>query len=614
MLVVLLLAALALPGTQSPGAGVAVFGVVQDQTGAVLAGARVELVSTEGAIVLATRADSVGAFRFDGVAPGSYQLRATFEGFQPSSARLRVGGRAVAGQRLVLDLASISQEVTVSNGAAEVSVGAASNVDAIAVDTELLENLPVFDRDIVATMSRFLDPGAIGNSGVTIVVNGMEVNRLDVGAAAVSRIRLNQDPYSPEYSRPGRGRIEILTKPGSQKFAGELTSVGRDARLNARNAFADDKPPEQRRIFEGFVGGPIGQSRTTSFTVAANDERDDGQALIHALGVSGIVNDTLPQISAESRVTVSVTHQLSDRNTLSIRPNYTYESDQNRGAGGTTLGSAATSFRHDEQQVTYTQQTIFSPTLVHQFQMLVGHEREPTTSRTSDPGIVVAGAFTGGGGQGDLIRTERHINLNESLAWIHGKHQLQAGFQLPDWSRRGFFDRTNFGGTFYFASLDAYREAIPYAFTQQQGDGDVVLLEKQVGVYVKDDWQWRPGATLSYGLRYDWQNYFHDANNLAPRMSFAYAPGNTRTNVLRVGVGVFNDRSGPAVIADVLHSRPGGLTRYVITDPSYPDPLTSVSGGESPPPSTVRLDPTVQLPQTLQWSAGLDHQLRTTTT
>ena len=71
----------------------------------------------------------------------------------------------------------------------------------------------------------------------------------------------------------------------------------------------------------------------------------------------------------------------------------------------------------------------------------------------------------------------------------------------------------------------------------------------------------RPGLSLSFGLRYDWQNYFHDNNNFAPRFSVAYAPGNKKTNVLRAGVGVFNDRSGPVVIADVLHSQPGGLIK-----------------------------------------------------
>ena len=70
-----------------------------------------------------------------------------------------------------------------------------------------------------------------------------------------------------------------------------------------------------------------------------------------------------------------------------------------------------------------------------------------------------------------------------------------------------------------------------------------------------------PACRSSFGLRYDWQNYFHDNNNVAPRFSVAYAPGNKKTNVLRAGIGVFNDRSGPVVIADVLHSQPGGLIK-----------------------------------------------------
>ena len=110
--------------------------------------------------------------------------------------------------------------------------------------------------------------------------------------------------------------------------------------------------------------------------------------------------------------------------------------------------------------------------------MLFGHEREPTTSLTPDRGIVVDGAFTGGGGQVALVRTETHINLNESLAWIHGRHQVQAGFQLPDWSRRGFFDRTNFG-TFFFANLDAFNAGRPYAFTQQRAT--VTRIPRETG-------------------------------------------------------------------------------------------------------------------------------------
>ena len=179
---------------------------------------------------------------------------------------------------------------------------------------------------------------------------------------------------------------------------------------------------------------------------------------------------------------------------------------------------------------------------------------------------------------------------------------------MPDWSRRGFYDRTNFGGTYSFSNLDAYSAGRPYAFTQQQGNGDLALLEKQVGVYIKDDWQARPDLSLSVGLRYDWQNYFHDDNNFSPRASIAYAPHQSKRFVIRGGFGFFSDRSGPVIIAELLHSERGGLQRYVITNPSYPAP-PDISGGSEPRSLTV-LAPGVQIPRTLQFSASVDQQLR----
>jgi Carboxypeptidase regulatory-like domain/TonB dependent receptor len=591
---------------------VAVSGVVQDQTGAVLQNATVELVAASGA-VQSTTTDAVGGFRFDDVAAGQYELRTSFEGFKPAAVRVRVGARAPAPQKLVLRLANVKQEITVSNAAAQVDATSSNNLDAVAVDQQMLESLPVFDQDYIATLSRFLDSGSLGSGGATVVVNGMEVSALRVSASAVQQIKINQDPYSAEYARPGRGRIEILTKPGGQEYQGEANVILRDAALDARNAFASTKPPERKHIVEGVFGGPVGKSGKTSFLLSGNDERDDQQAVVFALGLTGVIQDIAPHADRQALLSASLTHQVSDKTTISIRPSYEYESQQNRGVGGTTLASAGTNFEHREEQVTYTQQTVFRPTLLNQFQVLVGHEREPTTSLSPARGIVVAGAFTGGGGQADLLRTETHMQLTESLAWTKGHHLIQAGLQLPDWSRRGFYDRSNFGGTFYFANLDTYAAGQPYAFVQQQGNGDLAFLEKQVGAYIKDDWQIRPGLSASLGLRYDWQNYFHDDNNVAPRASFAYAPGNKKT-VIRGGVGLFNDRSGPVVIADLLHSQPGGLTKVVVTNPAYPDPFQSAAVAAAQPPSIVRLASDVQIPRTFQYSLGVDHQLRKATT
>src|SRR5580765_8038026 len=98
----LLLAALLAGTAQASAPGVTVAGVVQDQTGAVLAGAAVELVGASGIVTDSTTADAVGTFHFDRVPPGAYQLRATFEGFKPASARVRIGVRSPSAQKLVL--------------------------------------------------------------------------------------------------------------------------------------------------------------------------------------------------------------------------------------------------------------------------------------------------------------------------------------------------------------------------------------------------------------------------------------------------------------------------------------------------------------------------------
>jgi hypothetical protein len=314
----------------------------------VLANATVELVSISGAtstVVQSTTADGAGMFRFENVAPGQYELRATYEGFTPASIRLRVGPRPPSGQKLVLAIAGLKQEITVSNAATEVEATASSNVDAVAVDQSMLESLPVFDHDYVATLSRFRDTGSLGNGGVTVVVNGMEVNALNVSASAVQQIRINQDPYSAEYSRPGRGRIEILTKPGTQEYHGDVNLIFRDAHLNGRNPFASIKPPEQRHYLRGIPrrSARRRQARPPSCCRPTTNATTSGP-WCYASGRLGS-SDTLPQASGRSLVDRQ--HHPSDqrhRTRSSVRPNYQCETDENRGVGGVTLASAGTTF------------------------------------------------------------------------------------------------------------------------------------------------------------------------------------------------------------------------------------------------------------------------------
>jgi len=597
----------AILGAQNP-AGVAVTGTVLDPHQAGVLGAKVTLKVADGAEVQSTSADSLGAFRFADVPPGNYDVQIEQQGFKPSVSRVRVGTQALRPLRVVLALADVQQQVTVSAELTQVSTNTADNLDTVSMDRTALDNLPIFDQDFIGTMSRFLDASSVGTNGVTLIVDGVESSRAGISASAIQEVKLNQDPYSAEFSRPGRGRIEIITKPGSAAFHGTFNFLFRDYLLNARDPFALIRPPEQRRIFEGNLTGPLGRSKKTSFLISANREEEDSQAVIVAQGPSGEIRETAPAPQRNTELAGSMNHQIGENHLISIRGVYTDRTIQNQGVGDFTLPEAGTNFEDREDIIFFNHSGLFTKKLLNQFRLLVAREHMPTTSINPGPKIVVLGAFTGGGAQGDRLQTENHVILNEILVWSGAKHTIRTGLNVSDVSRRGLDDNTNTLGTYTFSTLQDYQQSHPFSLLRQSGNGHVVFVEKVLGGFVQDEFRLLPNLQISMGLRYDWQNYFHDDNNFSPRVSFAYAPGKAKKTVIRAGSGFFYDRSGSGVIFDLLRYDGIHLHQFLITDPLFPDPF--VVG----PTNVVRLEPGVRIPYTLQYSASVERQLGKATT
>src|SRR5205823_14121549 len=149
---------------------------------------------------------------------------------------------------IVLTLGEVRQQITVDAAAAQVSIDAGDNLDAVRLDRQTLDNLPVFDQDYIGTMSRFLDAGALGTSGVTLIVDGVEATSAGVSPSAIQEVKINQNPYSAEFARPGHARIEIITKPGSADYHGAFNFLFRDSVFNARDPFSLVRPREQRHV------------------------------------------------------------------------------------------------------------------------------------------------------------------------------------------------------------------------------------------------------------------------------------------------------------------------------------------------------------------------------
>ena len=601
--------------TAQTARGVAVTGVVQDQTGAILPAAHVTLFVAGSTVTLQTVvSDAAGAFRFDRVPPGAYDISAEFPGFNTTVAHIRVAARPPGAMTIVMTIEGFKQEVSVGGAGTGTSTNTAANLNAITLDEDTLDNLPVLDQDIVGAVSRFLDSSAIGTGGITILVDGIEVNTLSLSASAVQQIKINQDPYAAEFMRPGRGRIEIITKPGGKDYSGTFNLRFRDSGLNARNAFASSKPDEQRRIYEGTIGGPVPGAKKTNFLFSGSFDSQDNQAIVFAGTPAGSVNVNVATPQRNLLAAGTWNHQQGDKNIQSIRFSHLHNTNTSQGVGGVNLPEVGFNHADTEDEATFSQQTIVSAKLLNDFKLLVGVENEPRTSLRPDARIVVQDAFTGGGAQQDQLRTEKHFTLVEAVTWSPAAHTIKFGLNIPDWSWRGNDDNTNTRGTFYFSSLADYALGRPYSFIQQAGDGHTLFIEKVVSGFLQDEIRLRPNLSVDVGLRYDWQNYFHDMDNFAPRGSFAYAVDEDRRTIVRGGAGAFYDRTGAGPIQDLLRYDGQHLARYVITDPGYPNPLKPGQSLGAQPVSIVQLSPDVVIPYTVQYSVGIERQLRPKTT
>ena len=476
-----------------------VTGTVVDPHQAGVLGATVILRRADGTQVQSTTADSKGMFRFEGVQPGNYDVQIEQPGFKTSVSRVRIGNQPPRPINVALVLADVRQQVTVGAESTQISTNASDNLDTVTLNRSALDDLPIFDQDFIGTMSRFLDASSVGTNGVTLIVDGVEGTRAGVSASAIQEVKINQDPYSAEYSRPGRGRIEIITKPGSAAFHGTFNFVFRDYHLNARDPFALIRPPEQRRIFEGNLTGPLGHSKKTSFLISANREEEDSQATVFAQGLSGAIQETAPVPQRNTELSGSINHQIADNHLISIRGVYTDRTIQNQGVGGLTLPEAGSNFEDREDLIYFNHTGSLTKKLLNQFRLLVARQHTSTTSINPDAKIVVLGAFTGGGAQADRLQTENHVIFNENLIWSGAKHTIRTGFNISDLSRRGLDDNTNTIGTYTFSTLQDYQQSHPFSLLRQSGNRHVVFLEKVLGGFVQDEFRALPNLQISIG-------------------------------------------------------------------------------------------------------------------
>ena len=638
-------------------------GVVSDSSGAVIPTASVVLTGPGGERSALTQND--GSYSFAGLAAGEYRVRVTFPGFVPFEKAATVAGGQTLAFPIQLTVAAEKQAVTVK-GAAEpgVSVEPDNNATAIVIKGDDLDALPDDPDDLAQTLQMLAGPSA-GPNGGEIYVDGFSGGQLPP-KNAIREIRINQNPFSAEYDRLGFGRIEILTKPGSDKFHGGFGMFDSDAYFNSRNPYAVNKADYVNRSINANLSGPL--SHKASYFFNFNERTIDTDALINAVTLDPT---TLAPVAVQNTVVTPrrnfnfgprLDYQLSKNNTLTVRYQYFTGTSDNNGIGQYSLVSRAYSADNGSQDLQGTLTTVLGATAVHDLRFEYSRNSSNSYGNDSIPAIAVSAAFTGGGAQvGRASNVTNHYELQSNTSLGRGRHTFRFGLRAR---RDTLADNSpaNFGGTFTFfgsgnapvldannnvvidpatgqpqtasiSSLEQYRRTLLF---QQLGDSPAQVRalgggasqfsiaagnplaevgQNDLGAFVQDDWRMRPNLTVSAGLRYEVQSNIHDWHDFAPRLGIAWGPGGKGNRppklVIRTGFGMFYDRVGDNFVLQQL--RFNGITQqqYLVVNPDFfpnvPSLATLAAGKE--PTNIYQLDRNIRAPYTMQGAVSVERQL-----
>jgi carboxypeptidase family protein/TonB-dependent receptor-like protein len=580
---------------------------IEDELGGILVGARVTLQATATDQLVEQISDDKGRVAFDGVAPGTYVLSAESPGFRSLKRQVAIGQERPKLVKLQLKI-EVTEQVDVSERKNPLPQRekVEENADAIPIDDDLLAGVPVpagKDR-VVDVLSRFLSP-TVGR--VSIVMDGQEVNSLNLPAKAIDELVVNKSPYAPEYRRPGRARIEVVSQNGSKSHHHfDSSFLFNDSALQARNVFMNDKPDLRQWLGEMEFSGPLRVWRG-SYLIAGSVNEDRTTGIVHALTTGGPFSALTPERQRERFWRGRLDLAPSDRAKLTFKYDYERQHELNGGVGGLVLPELGYETDTIDRTFRFTVHGILSSSLVNDVRASVERPTEATgTDANGRPEIVVEGAFRGGTSQ--FFRRSRQVQLEiqDTATYFRGIQTMRFGGRIhPQFISTT--DATNFGGTFEFSDLDRFTAGRPFAFRVNQGTPQIAYGDHIAEGFFQDELKLRRDLSIMGGARYDYESRVNDYNNIAPRVAFAFAPGKQTLN-LRGGFGVFYERLGEKGIEPVLLYDGARTRSLLITDPSYPNPFAA-GGASIVPPSRYQFAPNVSAGRLMQSSIAVERQL-----
>ncbi len=647
-------------------------GVITDESGALVPGAKITAMDAAGAAKGAISGTD-GSYSFTGLAPGQYSIQAAAPGLAQAQATIVTLKGGVTTVNITMRVAEARQEITVEESSGpQVGTDPSQNADALVMRGDDLQALSDDPDDMQSDLEALAGPAA-GPNGGQIYVDGFTSSDSPLPSKdAIREVRVNQNPFSPEFDSIGYGRIEILTKPGSDKLRGTAFFNDGDDALNSRNPYASQKAPFSLQDYGGSVGGPLGQKASLFFDVEQRNV--DNGAVINAITLNPstlAVVDPYTQVARNPynrlHLTPRLDYQLNSKNTLIVRYTLTRNDITDSGIGNFSLPSQAYNSLLTEHAFEVTETAVLSATVINETHFQFRHQNYTQSANENGPSIVVANSFVDGGstnGIHDYIH--HHYEVQNYTSVAQGAHAWKFGVRLRavsifDTSEQNFNGTYTFGGAYApvlngdnseadpgivcnamiptggcetISSIEQYRRTLLFQqmgyspalvralgggatqFSLNAGTALVKTGGFDVGLFVGDDWRVRPNLTLSLGLRYETQNNISDHTDFAPRLGFAWSPGAVSKSgrpkiVIRGGFGIFYDRFNEQNV--LFAQRYNGITQqsYVVTNPDTFPLIPSLSTLDSyvAEQAIHTISRNLQAPYVLQSAVGIERQL-----
>ena len=328
-----------------------------------------------------------------------------------------------------LEIAVEQQHVEVQEDTPTVGMSSENSAGTLVIKGKDLDALSDDPDELQSELEALAGPSA-GPNGGQIYVDGFTAGQLPP-KSAIREIRINQNPFSAQYDKLGYGRIEIFTKPGTDQMHGQVMMNGNSSAFNALNPFVDQTPGYYSEIFNGNISGPIGKKVSFFFTAQQRNIDNVSVVVAQVLNPQNQIvglNQTVPSPSTRLNISPRADFQLSQNNTLTVRYQYERETQNNEGVGQFSLPSVGFNSHSTEQTVQISDTQVISPNIVNETRFQYIRNSSTEVPLSTDPTLVVQGAFTGGGSSsGTVVSNQDHYELQNYTSIAHGRHLIKFG-------------------------------------------------------------------------------------------------------------------------------------------------------------------------------------------